>query len=138
MLAFLKKKREQKLATRTSEGDREAKMDVSESQPTTKPNTAEDRVEIDKDGDSSGRSQPGRWLHMGVVEREKMEWMTDMPLYPQHSSSSSTDEGEPREVRFSLDGLVISRSVVLPAHLGLHHHGDEPQVSFPVHGVVCS
>ena len=32
------------------------------------------------------------------------------------------------EMRFSLEGFVIPRSVVLPGHLGLHHHGDEPQV----------
>ena len=34
------------------------------------------------------------------------------------------------EVRFSLDGLVISRDSTLsiPTHLGLHHHGNEPAV----------
>ena len=36
-----------------------------------------------------------------------------------------------REVRFSLDGLVIPRAtgLAVPSHLGLHHHGDDPAVS---------
>ena len=110
-------------------------MDVSEPQPTTKPNSTATKSmlnsdEIEKNFSASERSQPGRWLHMDVVEKEKMEWMTDVPLYPRSDGPSPSGEGEkPREVRFSLDGLVISRSVVLPVHLGLHHHGDEPQVS---------
>lgn len=130
MVVFLKKRREQKLASRALEGDKETKMDISEPQPTTKPsNTTTKGDETERNVDFSERSQPGRWLHMDVVEKEKMEWMMDVPLYPQSDDSSSPGEGEPREVRFSLDGLVIPRSVVFPVHLGLHHHGDEPQVS---------
>ena len=130
MVAFLKKRHEQKLASRAPEGDKETKMDISEPQPTTKPSgTTTKRDDTEKNADSSERSQPGRWLHMDVVEKEKMEWMTDVPLYPQDTSSSGGEGEEAREVRFSLDGLVIPRSVVLPVHLGLHHHGDEPQVS---------
>ena len=36
-----------------------------------------------------------------------------------------------KEVRFSMDGLVINRSVgvSIPTHLALHHHGDEPEVT---------
>ena len=37
-----------------------------------------------------------------------------------------------KEVRFSLEGLVIPRGAVIPSHLGLHHHGEEPEVS-PAH-----
>ena len=65
---------------------------------------------------------------MDVAEKEKMEWMTDVPLYPQDDNSSSSSppgEDEPKEMRLSLNGLVIPRSVVLQMHLGLHHHGDE-------------
>lgn len=135
MLAFLKKRRAQKQASKAPDGDKESKMDTSEPQPTTKSSSSTTKDTLKEDGtkknaDSSERSQPGKWLHMDVVEKEKLEWMTDVPLYPQDSSSSSTGEGEPKEVRFSLDGLVIPRSVMLPVHLGLHHHGDEPQVNF--------
>ena len=65
---------------------------------------------------------PKEWLHMDVVEKEKLEWMVD--VYP---SSPRTDLDR-TETRFSLDGRVIPRSADLPSHLGLHHHGDEPQV----------
>ena len=139
MLAFLKKRREKKLASKAPEGDKKMKMDVSEPQPTTKPGSATKSFLSDDERknnvDSSEQSQPGRWLHMDVVEKEKMEWMTDVPLYPHNDDSSLSGGGgggegdERREVRFSLDGLVIPRSIVLPVHLGLHHHGDEPQVS---------
>lgn len=67
---------------------------------------------------------PQGWLHMDVVDKERMEWMTDVFPTPPKLELDKT------ETRFSLDGLVILRSVDLPSHLGLHHHGDEPQVRF--------
>lgn len=138
MIAFLKKRREQKMKSSPEDEERE-KMDVTEHIPTTKKSVEEtsdqDTMISDKertdDDNSLERSRPGRWLHMDVIERDKMEWMTDIPLYRQDSS----DEERLREVRFSLDGLVIHRNVILPPHLGLHHHGDEPQVSSG--GTVC-
>lgn len=132
MIAFLKKRRDQK-KREGSEGGKED-MDISEPVSTAKDVRKvknsdcheTDRDEKDKSVESLGRSVPGKWLHMDVVEKEKMEWMIDVPLYRQDSSNKQEEQ---REVRFSLEGLVVPRSVVLPAHLGLHHHGDEPQVS---------
>lgn len=69
---------------------------------------------------------PGGWLHMDVLEKEKLEWMTDVPLV------SPKTELDKAESRFSLDGLVIPRSTDIPSHLGLHHHGDEPQVRWTI------
>lgn len=61
---------------------------------------------------------------MDVIEKDKMEWMTDI-------SRPVPEQGDqPREVRFSLNGLVIPHDTDVPSHLGLHHHGDEPHVSF--------
>lgn len=78
-----------------------------------------------EDGGPTGEAAvlpPDKWLHMDVVEKEKLEWMTDiLPTPPQ-------PELDKTETRFSLDGLVIPRSTEIPSHLGLHHHGDEPQV----------
>ena len=131
MLAFLKKRHNQKLKSAPADSEGGA-MDVSDQASATRDthkvagSGKMDSHEREKEGDSLERSLPGRWLHMDVIEKEKMEWMTDVPLYSQNPS----DENEPREVRFSLDGLVIPRKVVLPAHLGLHHHGDEPQVRY--------
>ena len=131
MLAFLKKRRSQKTtASRAPDGDKDTNMDVTEAQPTTK--TAKNTIKDDKIDEifaPSERSEPGKWLHMDIIEKEKMEWMTDVPLFPRDVDASPSEGEEWREVRFSLDGLVIPRSVMLPAHLGLHHHGDEPQVS---------
>lgn len=62
------------------------------------------------------------WLHMDVLEKEKLEWVTDLP------TTHSKPEMDKVKSRFSLDGIVISRSEELPFHLGLHHHGDEPEV----------
>lgn len=33
-----------------------------------------------------------------------------------------------KEVRFSLEALVVPRGTTIPPHLGLHHHGLEPEV----------
>ena len=126
-LAFLRKRREQKLANSNHEGDKASAMDISKVQLSTKSDIEKGSL-TEKSGESSERSLPGKWLHMDVMEKEKMEWMTDVPLYPR-GPSLSPGESEPREVRFSLDGLVIPRTVQLPVHLGLHHHGNEPQVS---------
>ena len=129
MVAFLKKRHDQKLKSQASEEGKEM-MDVSEQSHITEgvlKAKDPDGVNRDKKGndkDSSERSLPGVWLHMDVVEKDKIEWMTDVPLYQQDPS----DEQQPREIRFSLDGLVIPRNIILPVHLGLHHHGDEPQV----------
>ena len=134
MLAFLKKRHKQKLKSAPGDGEG-GDMDVSDQISATKDTHKVtdggkmDRHEREKEGDSFERSLPGHWLHMDTIEKEKMEWMTDVPLYSQNPS----DEDEAREVRFSLDGLVIPRNVVLPAHLGLHHHGDEPQVRHHIH-----
>ena len=65
---------------------------------------------------------PKGWVHMDVVEREKLEWMTDV------APPSAQPDLDKNKTRFSLDGLVIPRSTAIPMHLGLHHHGDEPEV----------
>ena len=76
----------------------------------------------------SDTTTPTSWVHMNVVERDKMEWMTDVPSHGAAPLVKSSNE-----IRFSLEGLVIPRSIVIPAHLGLHHHGDEPQVELPTY-----
>lgn len=65
---------------------------------------------------------PGGWLHMDVLEKEKLEWTTDIAPIASNPVLNKVEN------RFSLDGIVISRSKDIPFHLGLHHHGDEPEV----------
>jgi len=67
--------------------------------------------------------QPSQgWLHMDMVEKEKLEWMTDVtrPL--------SCPDLDKIDARFSLAGTIIPRGQDRPSHLGLHHHGNEPEV----------
>lgn len=33
------------------------------------------------------------------------------------------------QARFSLQGELLAADADLPTHLGLHHHGEEPEVS---------
>ena len=60
---------------------------------------------------------------MDVVERDKMEWMTDVP-----AAGPTQPELDREDTRYSLDGEVIPRGTSIPHYQGLHHHGDEPQV----------
>jgi hypothetical protein len=62
------------------------------------------------------------WVHMDQVQRDKMEWMTDV---------LPTDLKEGGPVRFSMEGLIIPRGTSLPSHSALYHHGDEPAVNSP-------
>lgn len=63
-----------------------------------------------------------KWLHMDILEKDKLEWTTDVPPARFQPDMDRVDS------RFSLDGVVLSRSEEVPFHLGLHHHGDEPEV----------
>ncbi|XP_043929765.1 RNA polymerase II-associated protein 1 isoform X2 [Protopterus annectens] len=60
------------------------------------------------------------WLHMDVVEYEKIEWMKDLPP----PKKKKTRKG--MQARFSFSGDLVPPASDLPVHLGLHHHGEEP------------
>jgi hypothetical protein len=62
----------------------------------------------------------GHLPHMDVLEEDKLEWTKSLPKRdPQQKS---------KENRFSFDGLVLPHTIDVPTHLGLHHHGDNPEV----------
>ena len=61
------------------------------------------------------------------------EWLTKLHLKNFFLPSSQKQ----RDVRLSLEGLVIPHDTVLPPHLGLHHHGDEPEVGVSTWRVGC-
>ncbi|XP_066540169.1 RNA polymerase II-associated protein 1 [Hoplias malabaricus] len=63
------------------------------------------------------------WLHMDKLEPEKLEWMRDLPA-PRRKSTKKA-----MQARFDFSGTVIPPSEDLPTHLGLHHHGDEPELA---------
>uniref|UniRef100_A0A8D3EBV5 RNA polymerase II associated protein 1 n=1 Tax=Scophthalmus maximus TaxID=52904 RepID=A0A8D3EBV5_SCOMX len=61
------------------------------------------------------------WVHMDKLEPEKLEWMRDLPA-PRRKGTTKAMEG-----RFDFAGSLIPPTEDLPTHLGLHHHGDEPE-----------
>ncbi|XP_072425369.1 RNA polymerase II-associated protein 1 isoform X2 [Chiloscyllium punctatum] len=61
------------------------------------------------------------WVHMDVPEYEKLEWMKDLPK-PRRRKTK-----EEMQARFSFHGDLIPPDVDLPTHLGLHHHGEQPE-----------
>uniref|UniRef100_UPI00358FA1AF RNA polymerase II-associated protein 1-like n=1 Tax=Myxine glutinosa TaxID=7769 RepID=UPI00358FA1AF len=63
------------------------------------------------------------WLHMDKLETEKLEWLREMPqLSPRRKRTS-----QEMQARFNFQGSVVPPDIELPTHLGLHHHGDEPE-----------
>ncbi|XP_073683087.1 RNA polymerase II-associated protein 1 [Garra rufa] len=63
------------------------------------------------------------WLHMDTVEPEKLEWTRDLPA-PRNQNTKKT-----MQARFDFAGSLIPPTKDLPTHLGLHHHGEEPELA---------
>ncbi|KAF7201753.1 RNA polymerase II-associated protein 1 isoform X2 [Nothobranchius furzeri] len=61
------------------------------------------------------------WVHMDKLEPEKLEWMRDLP------SPRKKGTKKAMQARFDFVGTLIPPSEDLPTHLGLHHHGEEPE-----------
>uniref|UniRef100_A0A3P8TYU8 RNA polymerase II associated protein 1 n=1 Tax=Amphiprion percula TaxID=161767 RepID=A0A3P8TYU8_AMPPE len=60
------------------------------------------------------------WVHMDKLEPEKLEWMRDLPA-PRRKGTKKA-----MQARFDFTGSLIAPTEDLPTHLGLHHHGEEP------------
>ncbi|XP_037833721.1 RNA polymerase II-associated protein 1 isoform X2 [Kryptolebias marmoratus] len=61
------------------------------------------------------------WVHMDKLEHEKLEWMRDLP------SPRKKGTKKAMQARFDFAGSLIPPTENLPTHLGLHHHGEEPE-----------
>ncbi|XP_022077076.2 RNA polymerase II-associated protein 1 [Acanthochromis polyacanthus] len=61
------------------------------------------------------------WVHMDKLEPEKLEWMRDLPA-PRRKTTKKA-----MQARFDFTGNLIAPTEDLPTHLGLHHHGEEPE-----------
>ncbi|XP_041809436.1 RNA polymerase II-associated protein 1 [Chelmon rostratus] len=61
------------------------------------------------------------WVHMNKLEREKLEWIGDLPA-PRRKGTKKA-----MQARFDFAGTLIPPTEDLPTHLGLHHHGEEPE-----------
>ncbi|CAL8286949.1 unnamed protein product [Lota lota] len=63
------------------------------------------------------------WVHMGKLEPDKLEWTRDLPA-PRRKGTQ-----EAMQARFDFAGSLIPPNEDLPTHLGLHHHGEEPELA---------
>ncbi|XP_053366569.1 RNA polymerase II-associated protein 1 [Clarias gariepinus] len=63
------------------------------------------------------------WLHMDKLEPEKLEWMRDLPAPRKQSTKKAM------QARFDFSGNLLPPTSDLPTHLGLHHHGEEPELA---------
>ncbi|CAK6956948.1 RNA polymerase II-associated protein 1 [Scomber scombrus] len=61
------------------------------------------------------------WVNMDKQEPEKLEWMRDLPA-PRRKITKQA-----MQARFDFNGTLIPPTEDLPTHLGLHHHGEEPE-----------
>lgn len=61
------------------------------------------------------------WVHMDKLEPEKLEWMRDLPPPRKKGTNKAM------QARFDFTGNLIPPTEDLPTHLGLHHHGEEPE-----------
>ncbi|XP_028994443.1 RNA polymerase II-associated protein 1 [Betta splendens] len=62
-----------------------------------------------------------KWVHMDKLEPEKLEWMRDLPVPRKKGTKKAM------QARFDFAGTLIPPAKDLPTHLGLHHHGEEPE-----------
>lgn len=62
-----------------------------------------------------------QWVHMDKLEPEKLEWTRNLPA-PRRKGTKKA-----MQARFDFAGTLIPPTEDLPTHLGLHHHGEEPE-----------
>ncbi|XP_060117365.1 RNA polymerase II-associated protein 1 [Heteronotia binoei] len=82
---------------------------------------AEACIRMDVTGGDLPLKPQKEWLHMDIVEFEKLEWMKDLS----HPRQRKTRKG--MQARFSLKGELIPPDKDFPTYLGLHHHGEEAE-----------
>ncbi|XP_033892509.3 RNA polymerase II-associated protein 1-like isoform X1 [Acipenser ruthenus] len=137
LISFVKSKKSKDVlgpARSQEDGGTEGQMDTQ-----TEP-TLSDTEEgpIDMDSDTEGRDKESEppitvedlpvkpqegWVHMNQLEPEKLEWIKDLPKPRKRGTRQAM------QARFDFSGSLIPPEADLPPHLGLHHHGEEPQLA---------
>ncbi|MGH0185757.1 UNVERIFIED_CONTAM: hypothetical protein FKN15_018814 [Acipenser sinensis] len=135
LVSFVKSKKSRDVSgPARSQEDRgtEGQMDT-QTEPTLS-NTEEGPIDVDSD--TEGRDKESEppvtvedlpvkpqegWVHMNQLEPEKLEWIKDLPKPRKRGTRQAM------QARFDFSGSLIPPEADLPPHLGLHHHGEEPQ-----------
>uniref|UniRef100_A0A667YFU6 RNA polymerase II associated protein 1 n=1 Tax=Myripristis murdjan TaxID=586833 RepID=A0A667YFU6_9TELE len=79
-------------------------------------------LEVEMEGELPVKPQK-EWVHMDKLEPEKLEWTRDLPA-PRRKGTKKA-----MQARFDFAGTLIPPTEDLPTHLGLHHHGEEPELA---------
>ncbi|PNF36178.1 RNA polymerase II-associated protein 1 [Cryptotermes secundus] len=66
-------------------------------------------------------SEANKWLHMDVIEREKLQWIGNLPPAP------SAPPDTPYSARFDFQGVLLPYADEVNVTQALHHHGEEPE-----------
>ncbi|GFZ47259.1 hypothetical protein JCM24511_05002 [Saitozyma sp. JCM 24511] len=115
----LRKRGEARLLSKTSTGTSGSTLAVSAprypANAQAGPSTLHEHID-----DTSPSALKAKYFSSVPSEPEKLAW-----LEPAAASSEDTSP------RFDLSGALVSRSAsaALPTHLGLHHHGDSPDLA---------
>ncbi|KAJ3034472.1 RNA polymerase II associated protein 1, partial [Rhizophlyctis rosea] len=64
------------------------------------------------------------WIPNDKLEPDKLEWMDESDW-----SSSSQTTASKSTLRFDFKGSILEPNQDIPTHLGLHHHGDDPDLA---------
>ena len=64
-------------------------------------------------------AKKAKWVHMDVVEKDKMRWM--LPLPPPARAEQIF------QARFDFDGVILPADIDLPGNCALYNHGEEPE-----------
>ncbi|KAI1895656.1 hypothetical protein AGOR_G00108470 [Albula goreensis] len=100
--------------TETDVDRREQEMETQEDEEEPQPPITEEELPV--------RPQK-EWVHMDKLEPEKLEWLRDLPP-PRRKGTKRA-----MQARFHFTGALIPPTEDLPTHLGLHHHGEEPELA---------
>ncbi|KAJ9578261.1 hypothetical protein L9F63_005531, partial [Diploptera punctata] len=66
--------------------------------------------------------EANKWLHMDVLEKDKLKWIGDLPVPP------PLPENTPYSARFDFQGMLLPYSdEKVDVTKALHHHGEEPE-----------
>merc|ERR1712062_386717 len=68
-------------------------------------------------------TEPCRYLNMDKIEKDKMEWMSDI----NDTEEQNKPIKESFNARFDFNGCLLPfKDSSIPVTAALHHHGDEP------------
>uniref|UniRef100_A0A3Q3RFS5 RNA polymerase II associated protein 1 n=1 Tax=Mastacembelus armatus TaxID=205130 RepID=A0A3Q3RFS5_9TELE len=100
---------------------RKAKSVLSSASPSKQPKAKSSKENVPSESEGLPVKRQKEWVHMDKLEPEKLEWMRDLPAPKKKGTKKAM------QARFDFAGGLIPPTEDLPTHLGLHHHGEEPE-----------